>query len=326
MLTYCDDFQATSSYAIFFNVCDLGSLRNYKHQWHAQQKLKNGSSDGIPEITLMKMMRDVSLGLDFLHNSQSTGYVHNDLKPDNILVVTPPDYTAGDIPAEPIFKITDFGCSTKVGEPKRHRGTYEFAPPEVERKGPLKPSIDIWALGATIQQFALDLRPTESRETVIRRLQLEKKSAPDPNNNKEWGTDHWRGHRYAIYRPINATYQQLRDEYDVPAQQPEFYRSYSDNLNIWHSMMMRLPAKFRVTSAFLAKIVVPCLEKHMVIERKMAKAKKHFDTAVELIQVSENIKVYEERYKDDIEWFQREQPEYEGDGYDDRGFVDASKL
>ena len=91
-------------------------------------------------------------------------------------------------------------------------------------------------------------------------------------------------------------------------------------------MMMRLPAKFRVTSAFLAKIVVPCLEKQMVIERKMAKAKKHFDTAVELIQISEDIKKYEERYKDDIEWFQREQPDYEGDGYDDRGFVDASKL
>ncbi|KAF1916757.1 kinase-like domain-containing protein, partial [Ampelomyces quisqualis] len=287
MLAYCKDFRPNRSPAIFFPVCNW-DLRGYKTQWHAQQKRKTGKSDGMPEITVMKLMRDISLGLNFLHNGHPICYVHNDIKPDNILVVLPPDYTAGDIPAEPVFKITDFGRTTVFPRPLedlagKWKGTYEYAPPRAERTLPPKPGVDVWALGATMQKFALDLNPTESRMAVIRRRQLARQEHPHVNDDKEWGNQFWRAQRNVLYRPINLPYQTLCLEYDVPTREPEYYRQYSTNLSHWYDMIMRTPAKFRVTSSFLAKIAVPFLDRQMAIERQMALSRKSFATAAALL-------------------------------------------
>ncbi|NLX15060.1 MAG: serine/threonine protein kinase [Phycisphaerales bacterium] len=80
----------------------------------------------------------VAEGLDALHQS---GYVHTDIKPNNILIGE-----HGEI------KIIDFGQSCKIGHvKKRIQGTPDYiAPEQVERGIPLDQRTDIFNLGATL--------------------------------------------------------------------------------------------------------------------------------------------------------------------------------
>lgn len=80
----------------------------------------------------------VAEGLDALHQS---GYVHTDMKPNNIL-----------IGARGEVKIIDFGQSCPIGHVKgRIQGTPDYiAPEQVERGIPLDQRTDVFNLGATL--------------------------------------------------------------------------------------------------------------------------------------------------------------------------------
>jgi hypothetical protein len=58
----------------------------------------------------------------------------------------------------------------------------------------------------------------------------------------------------------------------------------------------------------------------MEIERQMALSKKHFATAVDLLDVSNDIKEVHRKWIDDVRTLHREQPNYEGLGYGAQGF------
>jgi serine/threonine-protein kinase len=79
----------------------------------------------------------VARGLDSLHR---VGYVHADMKPNNVL-----------IGASGTVKIIDFGQSCKLGAVKnRVQGTPEFIAPEQVEKQPLDARTDVFNLGATL--------------------------------------------------------------------------------------------------------------------------------------------------------------------------------
>ncbi len=80
----------------------------------------------------------VAEGLDALHQS---GYVHTDMKPNNILIGE-----RGEV------KIIDFGQSCPIGHVKgRIQGTPDYiAPEQVERGIPLDQRTDVFNLGATL--------------------------------------------------------------------------------------------------------------------------------------------------------------------------------
>ncbi len=91
-----------------------------------------GDSKGLVDVFIQ-----VAQGLGSLH---SLGYIHCDLKPNNILVS--PDNHA---------KIIDFGQCAKAGSVKeRIQGTPDFISPEQVRRDPVTTRTDVFNLGATM--------------------------------------------------------------------------------------------------------------------------------------------------------------------------------
>jgi eukaryotic-like serine/threonine-protein kinase len=93
-------------------------------------------------------------GLQALHNM---GYVHCDIKPNNIL-----RDNKGDV------KVIDFGQSAKIGTIKeRIQGTPDYISPEQVERRPITIQTDIYNLGATIY-WALTGKPIPTQYTVSR--------------------------------------------------------------------------------------------------------------------------------------------------------------
>ena len=93
-----------------------------------------------PPLSLLDVLlvfRMVAGGLNAMHQQ---GFVHCDIKPNNILLST-----AGAI------KIIDLGQSCRIGTTKRRiQGTPDYIAPEQVRRKPLGPKTDIFNLGATM--------------------------------------------------------------------------------------------------------------------------------------------------------------------------------
>lgn len=116
---------------------------------------ENGSAESMigrcEESDVIKILHDVAAGLEYLH---SQGIVHQDIKPDNILV----DDDCN-------FLVTDFGISTRSegdmhGASGRSGGTREYMGPErFERGARAESEGDIWALGSTIYELLTGYPP-----------------------------------------------------------------------------------------------------------------------------------------------------------------------
>lgn len=97
--------------------------------------LEQSSPPALPQI--LDCAIQAAHALDSLH---AMGYVHCDLKPNNIL-----------INEDGQVKIIDFGQSCKAGTIKeRIQGTPDFIAPEQVQLQPLTPRTDIFCLGATL--------------------------------------------------------------------------------------------------------------------------------------------------------------------------------
>lgn len=120
---------------------------------------ENGSSSklvgSINEVLLWQFIQDVANGLAVLHN-QSNPIVHQDIKPDNIL-----------IDGNGRFLITDFGISKRLRATMRRQskrdvssGAMPYMAPERFDSNPrLNTSSDIWSVGASIYELAMGELP-----------------------------------------------------------------------------------------------------------------------------------------------------------------------
>ncbi len=94
-------------------------------------------SPSLSLLDVLLVFRMVASGLNAMHQQ---GYVHCDIKPNNIL-----------LNANGAIKIIDLGQSCRVGTTKpRIQGTPDYIAPEQVRRKPLGPKTDIFNLGATI--------------------------------------------------------------------------------------------------------------------------------------------------------------------------------
>ena len=99
------------------------------------QSLEEGPSLSLGDVLLV--FRMVATGLNAMHQQ---GFVHCDIKPNNILISKPG-----------AIKIIDLGQSCKIGTVKsRIQGTPDYIAPEQVKRKPLSPKTDIFNLGATM--------------------------------------------------------------------------------------------------------------------------------------------------------------------------------
>ena len=94
-------------------------------------------SPNLSLLDVLLVFRMVASGLNAMHQQ---GFVHCDIKPNNILL-----NKSGSI------KIIDLGQSCKIGTTKqRIQGTPDYIAPEQVKRKPLVPKTDIFNLGATM--------------------------------------------------------------------------------------------------------------------------------------------------------------------------------
>ena len=138
-------------HANYLEICRDDNNRPYLVMPYCPQGSASKYIGNITEEVLWVFIRDVAAGLAYLH-SQEPPIIHQDIKPDNILIGP-----SGD------FMITDFGISKQVRSTLRKSaaqvgssGTIAYMGPEhfVNGYSAIKAS-DIWALGATIYELAM---------------------------------------------------------------------------------------------------------------------------------------------------------------------------
>ncbi len=105
-------------------------------------------------VDVLGFFREVAQGLHAMHLA---GFVHADLKPNNILVT-----------GEQKVKLIDLGQSSKIREAKpRVQGTIDYMAPEQAQRGILDQRTDVFGLGAALHRVVTgECVATEMNQTV----------------------------------------------------------------------------------------------------------------------------------------------------------------
>ncbi|ORX51348.1 kinase-like protein [Hesseltinella vesiculosa] len=134
---------------------------------------------GLPEEHTLYVAREILKALVFLH---SKGYIHRDIKCENLLVGW-----HGEI------KLADFGLATRISRRNRERlGTSKWMAPEVIREFVYNEKIDLWSLGITIIEM-MDRVPPHYQMKNERQLFASILNEPSPTFNFGYPTVYMRG-------------------------------------------------------------------------------------------------------------------------------------
>lgn len=116
-------------------------------------RIKKSGEKGLPEFEVRFHTRSLLRGLNHIH---VTGYVHCDLKPDNIFLV-PSSGEVGGVGLR--AKIGDFGLTKRGKQSKKRRlepywrGTPMYLSPEVVKDSVQETPSDVWALGCIVLEM-----------------------------------------------------------------------------------------------------------------------------------------------------------------------------
>ncbi|KAG8391274.1 hypothetical protein BUALT_Bualt01G0171000 [Buddleja alternifolia] len=110
---------------------------------------------GLPEHIVRRYTKSILTALSHIHKH---GYVHCDIKPHNVLLVSNEDSwsrknSKGTRNIEEEAKLADFGSCKKLKEGQKDcdfRGTVLYAAPESITRQEYSPESDVWSLGCTV--------------------------------------------------------------------------------------------------------------------------------------------------------------------------------
>ncbi|KAF2655491.1 kinase-like protein, partial [Lophiostoma macrostomum CBS 122681] len=245
--------------ALFYEFCQYGDIFTY----HTRLVETYGS---VPEETLWKFFADVSKALNYLHNELNIALIHGDMKPENVLIVKSSDCFEV-LPRTPLFKIADLARAVPYSPEYRQwtkfNGTPEYAPPPAERRLGVTPAFDTWGLGATLQQLALGVMPILRWETFVKHCPELQRMEPAKLAEQDPQQQHWRDIIPCVYRPLNVTTEQLKQNWDWSPRRKA--TQYSNALNRWYSMCMEADPDQRITAAELVKRLVPVAERQISV-------------------------------------------------------------
>lgn len=171
----------------------------------------------------LEWTRQLCAGLDALH---AAGIVHQDLKPQNVMVIHPDSST-------PVVKIVDFGLARLAAEPietsagtRRISGTPLYMAPEQARADDyVGPSADLFSLGVVTYEMLCGAIPFDVDQYTVPRVVLERATgqyrirsvrAASQGRASSTRLDILFGHALAVepaQRPKSANefYEQMRD-------------------------------------------------------------------------------------------------------------------
>jgi len=118
---------------LLLELCEQGDLL---------RKLASEPGQRILEPEVAVIARQLMIGLQRVHE---LGYIHRDIKPDNLLA-----------DAEGRLRIADFGwCCLREDHPNCLAGTLLYMAPEVLKNEPQDVDADIWSAGMTLYQMVV---------------------------------------------------------------------------------------------------------------------------------------------------------------------------
>jgi serine/threonine-protein kinase len=134
------------------------------------------SSGALPLADVIRVVEDVSAGLDALHGA---GVVHRDIKPSNVLFDQ--DGTA---------LLTDFGLAkgrayTVLTRPGQVMGTLDYLAPELIRGNPATPATDIYALGCLAYECVAGKAPFADKGVFQVGIAHLEEDPPDPATGRD---------------------------------------------------------------------------------------------------------------------------------------------
>jgi serine/threonine-protein kinase len=130
-------------------------LRKVTEAFLIMELVEGKALDVRPPTTLMEILDTFIQAAQGLRAMHQMGYVHCDIKPNNII-----RNDKGDV------KVIDFGQTAKAGTVKeRIQGTPDYIAPEQVNRRPIVPQTDVYNLGATLY-FALTSKPIPTLYTV----------------------------------------------------------------------------------------------------------------------------------------------------------------
>ncbi|XP_043714779.1 mitogen-activated protein kinase kinase kinase 20-like [Telopea speciosissima] len=150
------DEMTTENGELTYNV-----LLEYASGGTLASRIKN-SHGGLPEAEVRRYTRSILQGLNHIHDR---GYVHCDIKPQNILLVLCSSSSLDTIRNDYVAKIADFGSAknTMIEQRKRKRmnkrqslslrGTPLYMSPESVAGEEQEAPSDIWALGCVVAEM-----------------------------------------------------------------------------------------------------------------------------------------------------------------------------
>lgn len=137
-------------YNLFLEFASGGTLADH---------INKSSGFGLPESVVKRYTKSILEGLNHIHNC---GYVHCDLKPNNILLVSD---SCEESSSSFVAKIGDFGLSKRVRLSQKRkldpylRGTAMYLSPEALTDHIQGPPSDIWALGCIVLEMLTGKSP-----------------------------------------------------------------------------------------------------------------------------------------------------------------------
>ena len=152
---YTNTIDLSSPFLLTPEYFDVYGRRPFLVMKYCENRCSSKLVGSISEVQLWQFIQDVANGLAVLHN-QSDPIVHQDIKPDNIL-----------IDGNGRFLITDFGISKRLRATMRRQskrdvssGAMPYMAPERFDSNPrLNTSSDIWSVGASIYELAMGELP-----------------------------------------------------------------------------------------------------------------------------------------------------------------------
>ncbi|WCJ40344.1 mitogen-activated protein kinase kinase kinase 20 [Euphorbia peplus] len=165
---YGDEITMTKSGEKIYNI-----LLEYASEGALFDVIKDYGGCAMPEADVKSVARCLLEGIEFIH---SRGYVHCDLKPDNVLLAFHENSECV------VSKIGDFGLAKGYTRSTRMKvdsngigGTPLYMAPETVIDGIQGPPCDIWALGCIVYEMltgkqVCDPTPGMTKDEIFRKI------------------------------------------------------------------------------------------------------------------------------------------------------------